>query len=488
MITVTPRCQPLASCFACGLALALFPDPVAAQGEGMWTSLPAVGALSPRYGQVAVWTGTVMLVWVGYGCLDGDTANCGEGQALGDGAAYDPAEGTWRPISPAGAPSPRADPSAVWTGREMLVWGGFGEGYLGDGAAYNPTTDTWRRLPGAGAPRPRYRSVAAWTGQALLICGGVNAALGGLLTDAASYDPKTNRWSALPPIGARAGRGGSVAVWTGTELLSWGCCHAGAGIGYVPATGAWLSVPADGSRFPQSPSVAVWTGREALIWGASGATRLNEPLVGQGAAFGPATDRWQAISRTGAPSPRFQPEGVWTGAELLIRGGYGDGDSLPRDGAAYDPQTDRWRPWPIDGAPAGRCDGSLVWTGRAMLVWGGNGICDGVGQQPRGDGAAYTPPAPTCRFVLGFNALDAAIPGTVGNCLDDEQHAINGDGLQHTIKGLLVWHKSDNVTAFTDGCHTWINGPHSIQERLNAQRFPWEADPRGLPVLSGEQS
>jgi len=48
---------------------------------------------------------------------------------------------------------------------------------------------------------------------------------------------------------------------------------------------------------------------------------------------------------------------------------------------------------------------------------------------------------------------------------------------------LLVWRKLDNWTTFTDGFHTWVNGPYGLQERLNDQRFGWEANPDGLPVV-----
>jgi hypothetical protein len=90
-----------------------------------------------------------------------------------------------------------------------------------------------------------------------------------------------------------------------------------------------------------------------------------------------------------------------------------------------------------------------------------------------------------CRFVLGFATLHEMIPQIVGRCLDDEQHnPVNGDGLQHTTGGLLVWRKSDNWTAFTDGYRTWINGPHGLEERLNSQRFPWESNPDDLPVVA----
>ena len=92
-------------------------------------------------------------------------------------------------------------------------------------------------------------------------------------------------------------------------------------------------------------------------------------------------------------------------------------------------------------------------------------------------GLAGTPTAQAanCGFVLGFATLHALIPQHVGACLDNEQHnPANGDGLQHTTGGLLVWRKADNHTAFTDGATTWVNGQHGLQERQNSQHFAWE--------------
>jgi glucose/arabinose dehydrogenase len=79
-----------------------------------------------------------------------------------------------------------------------------------------------------------------------------------------------------------------------------------------------------------------------------------------------------------------------------------------------------------------------------------------------------------CQFVLGFKTLHDALPTVVGDCLDDQASAANGDALQHTSNGLLVWRKADNFTAFTDGFRSWVNGPFGIQQRLNTERFPWE--------------
>ena len=97
--------------------------------------------------------------------------------------------------------------------------------------------------------------------------------------------------------------------------------------------------------------------------------------------------------------------------------------------------------------------------------------------------APLTAQAAGCAFHLGFATLAAMIPTDVGTCLEDENHnPLNGDGLQHTTGGLLVWRKSDNWTAFTNGYETWINGPRGLQKRLNEERFPWEAPVSGAPT------
>lgn len=85
--------------------------------------------------------------------------------------------------------------------------------------------------------------------------------------------------------------------------------------------------------------------------------------------------------------------------------------------------------------------------------------------------------AANCQFTLGFATLHNLIPTVVGNCVADETHnPTNGDGLQSTTRGLLVWRKADNFTAFTNGHQTWVNGPFGLQVRLNTARFGWEPD------------
>src|ERR687891_2634 len=126
----------------------------------------------------------------------------------------------WTPVPPAPI-SPRGFHAAVWTGSEMLVWGGSSAGRLfADGAAYDPASSTWRVLPRSPLAA-RTGHVSAWTGRRLLVWGGCCDRDSAEFADGAAYDPDRGRWRPLSPAPIEA-RFGHSAVWTGTEVLVWG--------------------------------------------------------------------------------------------------------------------------------------------------------------------------------------------------------------------------------------------------------------------------
>ena len=85
---------------------------------------------------MSVWTGRELFYW------GGDTDYGGTAHA--DGAAFEPAARTWRPL-PRGPLAGRASAAAVWSGREVLVWGGqAGDTEWGDGAGFDPVSGDWR--------------------------------------------------------------------------------------------------------------------------------------------------------------------------------------------------------------------------------------------------------------------------------------------------------------------------------------------------------
>src|SRR5678816_2052099 len=66
-----------------------------------------------------------------------------------------PGAGTWQSMSTDGAPAPRVSHTAVWTGDEMIVWGGInpqeGNRYI-DGGRYRPSLDAWTSMSTTDAP------------------------------------------------------------------------------------------------------------------------------------------------------------------------------------------------------------------------------------------------------------------------------------------------------------------------------------------------
>ena len=283
--------------------------------SGSWRRLPGLDSKDAVYGYRAVWTGKEVLLW---------------GQ--GTHAALDPATGRWRTL-----PAPPQDGAAlvVWTGREMIGWGG---GCCGDawatGAAYDPATNTWRRLPrsplhGSQAP------LGAWTGRELIVfVGGDNPDTGkawpASLASAAAYDPTSNSWRRIAPLPSP--RVGASAIWDGDEVLVVGGGGALHGFAYSPAANRWRQLPHTASR---TGAIAAWTGKLLLVWG--GRTANGRAIPGQRTAFDPAADHWLLLP----PAPIHGRNGataVWTGKQLIVWGG---GDAYPpfTDGAAFTPRT-----------------------------------------------------------------------------------------------------------------------------------------------------
>ena len=283
-----------------------------------WVNGSANAAPSARSGQSGVWTGQELVIWGGaLGTL------AGVPQYSATGGWYQPDTDAWTAISPFAAPSARRSHTAIWTGSEMIVWGGFsGTGYLADGGRFSLASQSWHGLS-TSPLAPREGQVAVWTGSRMLIWSGRNEVA--TVMDGALYDPVSDVWTLLPTSGAPATRSGAVGLWTGDRLLVWGGERNGTYLG----GGAQL-------RFVN-----------------------GEPM-----------SKWQEIRIPGEPSSRAHHTAVWTGTQMLVWGGVNDGGQLG-DGAAYDPLKNVWTPLPSDGAPAAREQHSAVWTGSEMIIYGG---------------------------------------------------------------------------------------------------------------------
>ena len=112
----------------------------------------------------------------------------GGGALNNTGGRYNPSTDTWTPTSLTNAPSGRSNHTAVWTGTEMIVWGGSdGFNFLDTGGRFNPGSDSWTATSTTNVPAGRYLHTGVWSGTEMIVWGGFN---GGDLNTGGRYNPR----------------------------------------------------------------------------------------------------------------------------------------------------------------------------------------------------------------------------------------------------------------------------------------------------------
>ncbi len=297
------------------------------------------------------------------------------------GCKYNPATNSWSPISNIVAPASRFNNySSVWTGTEVIIWGGdssVSNWKSNRGYRYNPTTNVWTTMSTIVAPSPRRYHTAVWTGTEMIIWGGDTSTLAAnwKTNSGGRYNPSTNSWSALPTLNAPLGRRNHSAIWTGTEMIIWGgdttignsgyISRTNSGGRYNPSTNSWntlttLNVPAGRTK-----NSTIWTGTEMIIWG--GDTSGINPTTttnttNSGGRYNPSTNTWTTTANTNAPSSRNGHTALWTANRMIIWGGL-DGQN---DGGIYNPLTNTWESTSLINAP-GFYNYGPIWTGTEMI-------------------------------------------------------------------------------------------------------------------------
>jgi N-acetylneuraminic acid mutarotase len=331
--------------------------------DDMWTATSTVNPPDAREGSTAVWTGSEMMVWGGY---DGSSD-------VNTGGRYDPATDSWMSTSISNAPIGRWLHTAVWTGSEIIIWGG-GDGthFLNTGGRYDPTDDSWTSTSTANAPPARARHTAVWTGSEMVVWGGYDYDHGNFNTGG-RYDPNTDTWTATSTINAPEARWYHTVEWTGSEMIVWGgtsqITYLNTGGKYNPETDSWTATGVPNDVLGRAAHTAIWTGSEMIVWGGGDST-FND--CNTGGRYDPSTDSWMATSIANAPSPRDSHTAVWTGSEMVVWGGIFCCPYIDfNEGGRYNPGTDSWVPTSITNAPYARENHTAVWTGSEMIVWGG---------------------------------------------------------------------------------------------------------------------
>jgi N-acetylneuraminic acid mutarotase len=376
-----------------------------------------------RAGQVGVWTGTDMLIWGGL-LFHPET-----------GGRYNPATDSWHPFSNANVPSWRSGHNLVWTGTELIVWGGWGGSFVDNvfntGGRYNPQTDTWTATSLTNAPTPRTEASAVWTGSEMIVWGGGDAGFTRLNTGG-RYNPSTNSWSSTSLTNAPSPRSGHGGVWTGTEMIVWGGSsgtgQTNTGARYNPGTNSWITISTVGAPDARISFSTVWSGTEMIVWAGrnSNFTQLNT-----GGRYNPVTNSWSATNMTGAPSARRAHSAVWTGSEMIVFGGCTNHDcsSQAGDGFRYNPTANTWTAISSVNAPRSRASVTALWTGTEMIIWGGcfGGECQiktntGGRYNPSSNSWVATglPPVPFQRqpFVSAWTGTEMLVWGVDSQLLD----------------------------------------------------------------------
>lgn len=305
-----------------------------------WVKLPTGGAPSARNLHTAVWTGTDMIIWGG---------RTGAGQETNTGYKYNPASNSWSAISNSGAPIKRHSHKAIWTGTEMIVWGGFGSGaYRTDGGRYNPTSNTWSPVTGSGAPSARTKFTMVWTTNlGVLVWGGLSPAAQALGTGG-RYNENTNSWTAINNTGAPSPRFNNCGLW------EFGGNHR---------------------------RLIVWGGTDTFDW------------LGNGAEYNPVNNTWQPMGTGGNPmSFRESMACIEVGKIIFMWGGWNGGPYF-NDGRRYDhavpPPGNTWYFMDQVNSPAKRSNMVTLYLGgnNRFFVWGGCGgqACSTI----HGDGGQY---------------------------------------------------------------------------------------------------
>lgn len=357
-----------------------------------WEAVSGEGTPTARWGHVAVWTGKQMVVWGGAVGPDDDAP------ATNSGGMYDSATSKWTATSLFEAPSARVDATAVWTGEKMIVWGGRnGPELLDSGGIFDPATNEWTKVSTKGAPSARIHHTATWHGKAMVVLGGFDGS--NQLASGGAYFLASDTW--FPTVPAKAAREQHTAV-LGLDgslgILLYG------GIGDVPGQveDAYLPSP----QAPAEPGGRAYA-QEMLAWKALPTDGQPSGRAGHAAAVCALKVGWTMVVWGGRDA---QGSVLATGAELL------DGN--------------QWVP--MGGTPPEARSGHTAVcldSAQAMVVWGGVGA-DG----PLASGGVYQ----------AAKTWTAATPATT--LLPRWGHSAVSVGKQ-----MVVWGGRDKGQVFGDG-------------------------------------
>jgi hypothetical protein len=274
--------------------------------------------LAPRGNAAILWSGSQIVVW------GGDDESASNDPAFVDGAVYSPSTGGWRVMSPSPLPATTATPIGVATSDGVV--------FVRDRATaeWQPATDTWRPLPDAPGKVSDLTAVGS-----LLVSVSANAAL----------DLASGSWRTLPAQPLELQR--VAAASTGRELVAFGATNAlftsAAGMAFDPSTGQWRRLPDPGPSLGAAALAASWDGQRVVV--------ANYDMVAY--AFDPTDDSWHRLPDIPARFSEGSPKLATTTGETTA--------AVPSALAVLE-SSGRWVPLPYGAL------GSYPLVGTSLLV------------------------------------------------------------------------------------------------------------------------
>jgi N-acetylneuraminic acid mutarotase len=319
------------------------------------------------------------------------------GTALDSGALYDPRQDSWVIIENDGdTPSPRGDATAVWTGSQVVVWGGFdpdsGE-VLADGAIYDPVDDDWTTMDSAEVARAA--AVGVYLDDRVMFWGGEDDD-GDPVEGLVRYDPDDDDWQTPDSDSDDPGAlvDAAVAVEDDRLWVFGGRTATGMGssdLAYYSrsSSNGWSSAQSS-ELSARWGSFAAFVDREVHLWGG----RDLDEIFDDGALYETAgDDEWGSPDQQNAPSARYRihRESGWAlavGDQLVVVAGLDAPGSYLQDGGIYDAagNGNGWteiEAWP---GSASHAFGAVDWVAGEIVVWGG-----GNGASLTNTGVRYLP-------------------------------------------------------------------------------------------------
>lgn len=310
---------------------------------GHWHIMSTVNAPSARLAYSGFWTGDKFLV---YGGMGSDLSDLSDLRGLNDGFLYDPTSDSWSQIADSILPSGRTLGAGVWTGSEMIIWGGeergsssLWAGGINTGAIYNVAANSWRSITTTNAPEGRWDNAAVWAEDCMLIWGGFNDHV--LLNDLYQYFPETDTWSKITAAGSTpTARTTSLdqGIWTGKYFAVFGGTakseYLGDAVVYDKSQGSYSSITHTNSPTPREYHSSIWTGSRIIVWGGAYSATVQdgsgdddgdlfryESILASGGIGDLDSGSWIATSTSGAPDSRFGHIAVWDGEGMIVWGG-----------------------------------------------------------------------------------------------------------------------------------------------------------------------